>query len=65
MIKILFMLHSWLAALVLYLIVISIGIYLLDHKIIKFKYEWIQYPYYYGLGVLSYFPANYILKQNR
>jgi hypothetical protein len=52
---------NYLGAIVLYIIIISVGKYLITSKIIEFKYEFFQYPYYLGLGVISWFPTNYMI----
>lgn len=37
----------------LYTIIISIGVYLLDHKIIVFRWGWVKYPYFFGIGIIG------------
>lgn len=49
-------------AITLYLIIISVGIYLIESEIVNLKYKEITiYFYYFGLGILSWFPCNKIL----
>ena len=36
-------------------------VYLLKSKIIEFRIHWFKYIYYYGLGIISWYPCNYIL----
>jgi len=59
--EILLFILNWIAAVTLYLIIISIGQHLITSNIIIFKYNWISYLYYFGLGILAYYPSNYIL----
>jgi hypothetical protein len=53
---------EYIGALTLYVIIISVGIHLIETKIVSFKFDWILYFYYAGLGILSWFPCyNYII----
>lgn len=54
--------NKYIACIVLYLVIISIGIYLLKIKVIDFRTDWFEYIYYYGLGIISWYPCDYILK---
>ena len=57
---------EYIAAIVLYLIIISVGIYLLDNNIVNLKFKEItQYFYYFGLGILSWYPCNYIITHHK
>ena len=59
--KTLLQILNWIAALTLYLIILSLSQHLLTSKIIVFKWDWVRYPYYFGIGVLSWYPTYYIL----
>ena len=63
--KYLLKLHEYIACIILYLMIISIGNYLLKSKIIEFRIDWFKYIYYYGLGIVSYYPCNYILNHKK
>ena len=57
------MIHEWFTCIMIILIITSIGSYLLKSKIIQFEIDWLEYIYYYGLGVLAWYPCNYIVKK--
>lgn len=60
--RILLTVLEYIASIVLYIILISVGTYLLDNNIVNLKFKEItQYFYYFGLGILSYFPCIYII----
>lgn len=49
-------------AITLWIIILSVGEYLLKTKIIEFRLDWFKYIYYFGLGVLAYNSMQSILK---
>ncbi len=53
--KLLLTLLTIVAAVTLYIIVMCVGVYLLKCDIITFNYEWLKYPYYFGLGIIYWF----------
>ena len=59
--KTLLQILNYIGAIVLFSIIMSLGDYLLISKIINFQYDWVKYFYYLGLGILSFYPINYIL----
>lgn len=61
-IKILLTVCRYLAAAVLWSIIISIGTWLIATKIVVLRFEFFEYIYYFGLGVLGWYPISYILK---
>ncbi len=36
-----------------YTIIMSIGVYLLDHKIVVFRWDWVKYPCFFGIGIIG------------
>jgi hypothetical protein len=45
---------------VLFIIIMSVGIYLLEENIVVLRWDWLEIPYFFGLGILTYHPLNYI-----
>ena len=60
--KLILFILKCIAATVLYVVIFSTGKYLLNKNIVDLKYEFFTYIYYFGLGLLSYYPVNAIFK---
>lgn len=56
---------SMLACIVLYSITLSITDYLITSKIVVLRFEWALYLYKFGVGILLYYPCNYILNHKK
>jgi len=59
--KTLLQILNFIGAITLYLIIVSLGIHLVTSKIIVFRWDWFEYIYYFGLGILLWHPSNYLL----
>ena len=56
---------NWIAAVTLFLIIISLAQYLIASKIVAFRWDWMVYFYWFGIGILSSYPTNFILKYHK
>ena len=63
--KTLLQILNWIAAITLYLIILSLGHHLITLKIIEFRWDWLTYFYYFGLGILIHHPVNYLLNYHK
>ena len=59
--KTLLQILNWVAAITLYLIILSLGHHLITLKIIEFRCDWLRYFYYFGLGILTHHFTKYLL----
>jgi hypothetical protein len=65
LLKILLFILLWIGCATLYCIIICIGNHLLITEVVNFKYKFLDYIYYLGLGIISYYPCNYMIKKSK
>lgn len=52
-IKVIKYLTYFITVVTIYTTIMSIGAYLIDHKIVVFRWDWVKYPYFFGIGIIG------------